>query len=60
MKVDGTPYEISEHSVPSLRGWFVVLDGVAVAGPFRSKGEALSVAFSRDRQRELAAAGVAS
>lgn len=48
MRVDGTRYQIEEHAVPTLRGWFVTLDGVAVAGPFRSRGEALSVAITRD------------
>lgn len=55
MKVDGSPYTVSE----TPRGWVVmrpttrraVPEGaavaLAVAGPFRTRGEALSAAITR-------------
>jgi len=43
VKVDGTPYQVRKLST----GWWVCTDSLAVVGPYRTRGEALSAAIAR-------------
>lgn len=52
MTVDGTDYTILEL----VTGWWVCTKDLAVAGPYRTRGEALSAAIARSRQNARAAA----
>lgn len=52
MRVDGTDYSVLELKT----GWWVCTEQLAVAGPYRTRGEALSAAIARSRENQEVAA----